>query len=134
MGLTVLVVEDEPYTLEIMATLMRSLGHDVAMAATGPAAETIAAAHPGLAVALVDVTLPGFDGHELVRRLRALPATADAAIVAISAAAGVGPQARAAGCDAFLAKPLDAERIFATITTALRARGRLAPDESFARA
>lgn len=129
--LAVLLVEDEPYTLEIMATLVRAQGHEVAIATSGPEAVALAAAHADLAVALVDVTLPGFDGHEVVRRLRALPATADAAIVAISARAGQGAPAREAGCDAFLAKPLDAERIFAAIAAALRSRGRLGDDEPF---
>jgi CheY-like chemotaxis protein len=129
--LAVLLVEDEPYTLDIMATLMRAQGHQVATATSGPDAVAVASAHPGLAVALVDVSLPGYDGHEVVRRLRGLPATADAAIVAISARAGQGQPAREAGCDAFLAKPLDAERIFAAIAAALRSRGRLGEDEAF---
>ncbi|MDB5098431.1 MAG: response regulator [Cyanobacteria bacterium RYN_339] len=132
--LAVLVVEDEPYTLEIMATLLTSLGHRVVTAASGPAAIAIAEEHPGLDVALIDVRLPGFDGHEVARRLRALPAGAGAALVAISATAGAAQQAGAdaASWDACLVKPLDAERIFDAITDVLRMRGRLERDETFA--
>jgi CheY-like chemotaxis protein len=131
--LAVLVVEDEPYTREIMATLARSLGHEVLEADSGPDAVAIAAAHPGLDVVLIDVMLPGFDGHEVARQIRSLPACANAALVAISATAGsaITANALAAGCDACLMKPLEAERIFDVITQALRARGRLAADQEF---
>jgi CheY-like chemotaxis protein len=57
----------------------------------------------------MDLQLPGLDGLELTRRLKADPSTRDIAIVAVTAYAMKGDEerARAAGCDGYIAKPID---------------------------
>ena len=62
---------------------------------------------------LLDIGLPGMDGYEVARRLRAMPALADAFIVAMS---GYGSDedranARAAGFDEYMVKPVDLDRL-----------------------
>ena len=61
---------------------------------------------------LMDLQLPGMDGLELTRRLKADPATRDIVIVALTAYAMKGDEerARAAGCDGYVTKPIDTRR------------------------
>ena len=66
----ILVVEDSPDVRETLAEFLRMLGHSVELAATGPeGAEKLLALRPD--VALVDVGLPGMDGYEVARAVRA---------------------------------------------------------------
>jgi len=72
LALRVLVVEDNVDSADSMSMLLRLYGHEVAVARTGPAALEIAAEfRPNLV--LLDIGLPGMDGHEVARRLRANP-------------------------------------------------------------
>jgi CheY-like chemotaxis protein len=102
----VLVVEDDEAIRSMLAILLEQ-GDAFALEFASDGAEALrrAADHPPQVVVL-DLVLPKVDGLEVARRLRAEPATRLAWIVAISA-----QQAReaalAAGCDEFLAKPLD---------------------------
>jgi CheY-like chemotaxis protein len=133
-GLNVLIVDDERYTREIMAVLIADLGHRPHMVESGVAAlEWLLEAHRPADVIVMDVLMPGLDGLETVRRLRADPAMASVAIVGVSAKASgtVRAEGLQAGCDTYLTKPVREDRIFQAITEALRLRGRLAPDETF---
>jgi CheY-like chemotaxis protein len=71
------------------------------------ALEAVTSLNPRLI--LMDIQLPGMDGLELTRRLKADPATKDIPIVATTAYAMAGDEAKArqAGCDGYLAKPID---------------------------
>lgn len=75
-------------------------------------------------VILMDLELPGMDGWEASRRLKADPQTHDIPIIALSAhaLAGTRERALAAGCDEFDTKPVDFERLLATIRRVLPAR------------
>jgi CheY-like chemotaxis protein len=65
----ILIVEDNPDTADSLAALLESYGHTVAVAYTGP--EGLAAASASKPdIAIVDIGLPGMDGHELARQLR----------------------------------------------------------------
>ncbi|MBV8838190.1 MAG: response regulator, partial [Alphaproteobacteria bacterium] len=68
--------------------------------------------------------LPGVDGLELTRRLKADPATCDIPIIALSAHAMAGDRekALATGCDEFDTKPVEFDRLLGKIETVLRAR------------
>jgi CheY-like chemotaxis protein len=65
----------------------------------------------------MDLSLPRLDGIEATRRLKADPATAGIPIIVLTAHAMKGDEerARAAGCDDFLTKPIDEDRLFESI-------------------
>jgi CheY-like chemotaxis protein len=108
MRVPVLVVDDNPTNAKLVAYVLARHGFDVRTAGDAAAAEAaIRERRPR--VILMDLQLPGVDGFELTRRLKADPATADIAIVAVTAYAMTGDEdrARAAGCDGYLSKPVD---------------------------
>jgi len=112
----VLVVEDNPVNLELVAALLESEGCGVILAETADVSLRLAAAErPDLIV--MDIQLPGMSGHDATRRLKADPATAWIPVVALTAHAMRGEEARAreAGFDAFLTKPIDTQAFRATL-------------------
>jgi CheY-like chemotaxis protein/anti-sigma regulatory factor (Ser/Thr protein kinase) len=105
--LSVLCVEDNPYGRVILNTILTELGHRSDFVASGE--EAVDAVKRGYDVVLMDVTLPGIDGLEATRRIRALAgALARTPIIGISGrtAPGDDEAARAAGMDFYLRKPL----------------------------
>ncbi|MGC2592285.1 MAG: ATP-binding protein [Xanthobacteraceae bacterium] len=103
--LKVLCAEDNPYGRVILNTILTELGHSADFAGSGE--EAIAAVPRGYDVVLMDVTLPGIDGLEATRRIRALPgAAAGTPIIGISGRDADDAKARAAGMNAYLRKPL----------------------------
>ena len=115
----VLVVDDNADAREMLRTVLTLAGHTVYEAEDGPGAVDIARAkRPD--VAFVDIGLPGFDGYEVARRIRAQGKGGDLVLVALT---GYGQledreQALAAGFDRHLTKPVAAE----TLTEILSAR------------
>jgi len=104
----ILIVDDNPTNLKLVTYLVKSHGHEVVTASDAETAlATIAARHP--TVILMDLQLPGIDGLELTRRLKADPTTRSIPIVALTAYAMKGDQekALAAGCDDYVTKPID---------------------------
>lgn len=104
----VLIVDDNPTNLKLVAYLVKASGYEVDTAADADAAmAAIAANHPR--VILMDLQLPGIDGLELTRRLKADPTTRDITIIAVTAYAMKGDQEKAfeAGCDDYVTKPID---------------------------
>jgi CheY-like chemotaxis protein len=102
----VLVVEDNTDSAETLGMLLTIAGHEVRMAHSGPEAVRVAAEwRPG--VVLCDIGLPGFDGWEVARRLRADPGTAGARLVAVTAydSDEARDRSREAGFDGHLVKP-----------------------------
>jgi CheY-like chemotaxis protein len=107
---TVLIVEDNEQNLYLVRFLLEAAGWQVVTAADGPSA--IEVARPGgLALVLLDIQLPGMDGHAVARELRKLDALAGTPIVAVTSYAMVGDRERclAAGCTGYLEKPIDPE-------------------------
>lgn len=104
----VLVVDDCPDTTAALSLLLRMWGCDARVAHDGPGALAEAAVYrPD--VVLLDVGLPGMDGYEVARALRADPATAAVRLLCLSGFTREDePQrAREAGIDATLVKPVD---------------------------
>ena len=105
--LKILCTEDNPYGRVILNTILTELGHRADFAGTGE--EAVAAVTRGYDVVLMDVTLPGIDGLEATRRIRALGGGAGATpIIGISGRTTAGDEeaARAAGMASYLRKPL----------------------------
>ena len=105
--LAVLCVEDNPYGRVILNTILTELGHRADFVGSGE--EVVEAVKRGYDVVLMDVTLPGIDGLEATRRIRALASAASRTpIVGISGRSNNGDEeaARAAGMDSYLRKPV----------------------------
>jgi CheY-like chemotaxis protein len=116
MAARVLIVDDNPTNLKLVAYLVRANGYDVDTAGDANAALAAIAAHRP-ALILMDLQLPGIDGLELTRKLKADPATRDIKIVAVTAYAMKGDEDKAfeAGCDDYVTKPIDTRALPATI-------------------
>ncbi len=112
----VLVVEDQEDNRRIMRDLLNNAGYEVIEAVTGDEGVAKADSHqPDLI--LMDIQLPGIDGYEATRRIKAKPELADTPIVVVTSYALSGDDAKAfdAGCDAYLSKPVSPSKILATI-------------------
>ncbi|MCI1190633.1 ATP-binding protein [Calidifontimicrobium sp. SYSU G02091] len=124
-GVRLLYVEDNPSNLALFEQLMTLRpGATLSTARDGLAGLALARSlQPDLAV--IDIDLPGIDGIELCRRLRADAATRAIPLVALSANALPADieRARAAGFDAYLTKPLDVGRLLDEIDRRTAARG-----------
>lgn len=121
MAQRILIVDDNPMNLKLVAYLVRANGYEVDTAGDAEhALVAIAANRPALI--LMDLQLPGVDGLELTRRLKADPQTRDIKIVAVTAYAMKGDQekALAAGCDAYVTKPIDTRALPALIAKQLQ--------------
>jgi CheY-like chemotaxis protein len=102
----VLVVDDDTEIRELVAGTLRRDGYTVVEAGDGPAA--LDAARKLLPdLVLLDMTLPGMDGVEVARRLKAIPILAAIPVLALSALTqqAVRDRALAAGCARYLTKP-----------------------------
>ncbi len=116
MGLRVLVIEDTPLNLELISEVLTFAGHSVTPATT--ARDGIARARDlNPDVVLMDIRLPDFDGYAATRLLRAFPRIGRLPIIALTAQAmrGDAEAALAAGCDAWISKPIDVRTIAADI-------------------
>jgi two-component system cell cycle response regulator len=107
----VLVVEDNPINRDLLEYLLRALGFD-ALSAVDGLAGLAAAQRERPELILCDIHMPGIDGIEFARRIKADPATAATPLVAVTALAMVGDRDRIldAGFDGYIAKPIDPTR------------------------
>jgi CheY-like chemotaxis protein len=120
-GEKILIVDDNPTNLKLVAYLMSANGYEVTTAQDADAALSAIAKSPPRLI-LMDLQLPGIDGLELTRKLKADPATKGIIIVAVTAYAMKGDEQRAleAGCDAYVTKPIDTRGLPATIAKYLQ--------------
>ena len=112
----ILVIEDTEDNRRIIGDLLASAGYESIEAVDG--LEGVAAAERELPdLILMDIQLPGIDGYEATRRIRAIPALAEVPIIAVTSYALSGDEAktRAAGCDGYVAKPYSPRQLLATI-------------------
>lgn len=115
-GEPILIVDDNPANLKLARVVLKRAGYEVRTAAD--AAEALTALdtfRPRLI--LMDLQMPGMDGLDLTRRLKADPSRADIIIVALTAYAMRGDEekALAAGCDGYLAKPIDTRALASAV-------------------
>ncbi len=112
----ILVVEDQEDNRRIMRDLLTSAGYEMLEAVTGEAGVALAeTARPDLI--LMDIQLPGLDGYEATRRIKANPALRATPIIAVTsyALSGDDQKARDAGCDGYVSKPFSPRVLLATI-------------------
>ena len=107
----VLVVEDNPLSLELAEFLLQVAGFDVGRAVSAlEVREQVKLFKPHLV--LMDIQMPNVDGVTAVKQLKANPATHDVRVIAFTAYAMKGDEQRllAAGFDGYLAKPIEPDR------------------------
>lgn len=123
----VLVVDDYADAREMYAAWLQVSGYRVAQAGTVTEALALAQQEPPAAV-LMDLSMPGIDGLEATRRMKADPRTAHVPILAITGhvESRVADDAAAAGCDGFIVKPSPAPDVVRVIAD-LIARGPAEP-------
>jgi len=116
MSKRILVVEDEEDNRRIVRDLLTSVGYEIIEAVTGEEGVKAAATHlPDLI--LMDIQLPGLDGYETTRQIRANPALRKVPIIAVTSYALSGDDVKAfeAGCDAYISKPFSPRVLLAKI-------------------
>lgn len=105
---TILIVEDSKLNRRLLEAVLKPHGYRLLVAEDGETGVALAQTEqPDLI--LMDVLLPGIDGYEATRRLRADPETQRVVVVALTASASSEQQERAlaAGCDSYIPKPID---------------------------
>ncbi len=103
----ILVIDDNAMNVELVEFVLTAAGYEVATAESAEQGfARIAQQRPDLI--LMDIQMPGLDGLEMTRRLKADPATREIVIVAFTAYAMKGDEQRMreAGCDGYLPKPI----------------------------
>jgi two-component system, cell cycle response regulator DivK len=120
-GEPVLVVDDTPANQKLLKILLAGERYDVRVAGNAEDALAVLQTFRPQMI-LMDILLPGVDGLELTRQLRADPRTRDIRILGLTACAMPGDAERvlAAGCDGYLTKPIDVHTFLATIAGHLR--------------
>ena len=125
MSAKLLLVEDNELNRDMLSRRLARRGYEVVFAFDGLAAVD-AAAKQAPDLILMDMSLPGIDGWEATRRIKADPGLARIPVIALTAHAmrGDADRAQAAGCDEFETKPVEFERLLTKIELLLAARAR----------
>ncbi|MFC1834301.1 sigma-54 dependent transcriptional regulator [Thermodesulfobacteriota bacterium] len=103
----ILVVDDEPSNLNLVETILDSLGYEYELAHDG--IEALGKLNPRIDLVLLDVMMPQMDGFETVRRIREDPACGDVPVIMVTVLYGMEDRLRAveAGANDFISKPID---------------------------
>ena len=116
MSKLILVVEDQEDNRRIMRDLLSSAGYEVIEAVTGEEGVAAAETHrPDLI--LMDIQLPGLDGYEATRQIKANPELEHIPIIVVTSYALSGDDVKAfeAGCNAYVSKPFSPRELLAKI-------------------
>ena len=116
----ILLIEDNEMNRDMLSRRLARRGYEVAIAVDGEQGVALARAEAP-ALILMDMSLPGMDGWEATRQLKAAPETRGIPVIALTAHAMAGDRERAiaAGCDDFDIKPVDLNRLLEKIETLL---------------
>jgi two-component system cell cycle response regulator DivK len=122
-GEPILIVDDNATNLKLARILLQGEGYEVRTAADAEEALRLLQTFTPRII-LMDIQLPGMDGLELTRQLKASAGTKDIVVLALTAYAMKGDEekARAAGCDGYLAKPIDIDTLPTVIAQHLVSR------------
>ena len=118
----ILIIEDNAANMKLASMLLRNVGHQVVCAADAETGLMLARSELP-ALILMDVQLPGMDGLAATGLLKRDPRTAGIPIIALTAMAMQSDRekSRVAGCDAYIAKPLRYQELYAAIDKLLPA-------------
>ncbi len=121
-GHHVLLVDDDMRNLFALSKVLRGWGVQVSMAQDGQKALQMLAENPQLELVLMDIMMPGMDGYEATRAIRAKPSLSRLPIIALTAKAmrGDREQCLEAGANDYLAKPIDLDKLASMMHVWLR--------------
>lgn len=121
---TVLVIDDTPDVLTLMTGILRNK-YDTKVANTGERGLRVASTHPLPDLVVLDVDMPGMDGYEVCRRLKADPLTNGIPVIFLTARSDVEDEQKGfdAGCVDYITKPISAPIVHARISTHLVLKG-----------
>jgi two-component system cell cycle response regulator len=117
----ILIIEDNPTNMELACYVLEAFGYAVTQAPDGESGVELACAAPPDLV-ICDMQLPGIDGIEVARRLRARPDLSRIPLVAVTAFAMLGDRERllAAGFDGYISKPIDPQTFVPQVAAFLK--------------
>jgi adenylate cyclase len=120
--ITILAVDDQPANLRLLEAILSPRGYHVVPASSGE--EALGRLHgSGADLVLLDIVMPGMDGYEVCRRIRAEPETAYLPVVMLTAS---GDQEKVhaieAGADDFVTKPLNQGELLARVASLVRVK------------
>jgi two-component system cell cycle response regulator DivK len=116
MGKTILIVEDEPKNMKLLRDLLQRFGYEILEASDGE--EGVKSAGEKIPnLILMDIMMPKMDGLEATRIIKANTQTKQIPIIALTSYAMKGDRERTieAGCDGYIAKPIDIQEVLKTI-------------------
>lgn len=118
---TILAVDDSPDSLALISSLLRG-SYRVKVAISGERALAVVDAHEAPDLILLDVAMPGLDGFEVCRILKANPATADIPVIFLSATSKMADEEKGLGLGAvdYISKPVNPSLLLARIASQLR--------------
>ncbi|MDR0357996.1 MAG: response regulator, partial [bacterium] len=121
-GRHILVVDDDIRNLYALKSLLESSGASVDTAESGAEAMTVLQRAPGTELMLLDIMMPGKDGFQVLREIRAIPAFQALPVIAVTAKAMKGDREELleAGATDYVAKPVRSAKLLETVRAALR--------------
>ena len=122
----VLLVEDQPYNQQLLTEVLQLEGYGVELVCDGRSMlERISSPQSLPSLILMDIQLPGVDGFELIRQIKAHPLWQKIPAIAVTAMAMAGDRDRClkAGADAYVSKPLNIEQLLTAIRSFSATRG-----------
>ena len=113
---SILIIDDSPLTLKLVRLLLQSEGYVIRTASGGNEGLSILLTFKPKLV-ITDIQMPGIDGLEVTRRIRASPDTRGIVVLALSASAMKGDEEKAlsAGCDGYITKPITNQKMLSYI-------------------
>jgi len=123
-GPSILLVEDNEMNQDMLSRRLTRKGYEVTIAADGEQA-LVMLMKQNFDLVLMDISLPGRDGHDITREIKQDPRRSSTPIIALTANAMASDReaALAAGCDDFDTKPVDMKRLLGKISAALEKGG-----------